>query len=94
MAAEDRRRYLFVAIDRATFRVFARIHTAQTAANARRFLRDLERAAPMKITRVLTDNAKAFIPPASSACANAAPPDSRSLTSSVRNPASGTASRL
>jgi hypothetical protein len=24
--------------------------------NARRFLRDLERAAPMKITRVLTDN--------------------------------------
>lgn len=28
--------------------------------NARRFLRDLERAAPMKITRVLTDNGKAF----------------------------------
>ena len=37
-----------------------RIYPAQTAANARRFLRDLERAAPMKITRVLTDSAKAF----------------------------------
>jgi transposase InsO family protein len=40
--------------------VFVRIYRTQTAANARRFLRDLERAAPMKITRVLTDNGKAF----------------------------------
>jgi transposase-like protein len=53
MADEDRRRYLFVAIDRATRWVFLRVYSAQTAANARRFLRDLERAAPMKITRVL-----------------------------------------
>ena len=60
MADEDRRRYLFVAIDRATRWVFVRIYPAQTAANARRFLRDLERAAPMKITRVLTDNGKEF----------------------------------
>ena len=60
MADEDRRRYLFVAIDRATRWVFVRIYPAQTAANARRFLRDLDRAAPMKITRVLTDNGKAF----------------------------------
>lgn len=37
-----------------------RIYPALTAANARRFLRNLERAAPMKITRVLTDNGKAF----------------------------------
>ncbi|WP_238394081.1 DDE-type integrase/transposase/recombinase, partial [Rhodovulum sulfidophilum] len=49
-----------VAIDRATRWVFVRIYPAQTAANARRFLRDLQRAAPMKITRVLTDNGKAF----------------------------------
>ncbi len=49
-----------MAIDRATRWVFVRIYPAQTAANARRFLRDLERAAPMKITRVLTDNGKAF----------------------------------
>ena len=60
MADEERRRYLFVAIDRATRWVFVRIYTAKTAANARRFLRDLDRAAPMKITRVLTDNGKEF----------------------------------
>lgn len=60
MADEARRRYLFVAIDRPTRWVFVRIYPAKTAANARRFLRDLERAAPMKITRVLTDNGKEF----------------------------------
>ena len=60
MADEDRRRYLFVAIDRATRWVFVRVYPAKTAANARRFLRDLERAAPMRITRVLTDNGKEF----------------------------------
>jgi transposase InsO family protein len=60
MADEERRRYLFVAIDRATRWVFVRVYPAKTAANARRFLRDLERAAPMKITRVLTDNGKEF----------------------------------
>ena len=60
MADEDRRRYLFVAIDRATRWVFVRIYPAKSAANARRFLRDLDRAAPMKITRVLTDNGKEF----------------------------------
>ena len=60
MADEDRRRYLFVAIDRATRWVFVRIYPAKTAANARRFLRDLERAAPMKIARLLTDNGKEF----------------------------------
>lgn len=60
MADEQRRRYLFVAIDRATRWVFVRVYRAKTAANARRFLRDLERAAPMKITRVLTDNGKEF----------------------------------
>ncbi len=60
MADETRRRYLFVAIDRATRRVFVRIYPAKTAVNARRFLRDLDRAAPMKITRGLTDNGKEF----------------------------------
>ncbi|WP_245895782.1 hypothetical protein [Rhodovulum kholense] len=38
----------------------SRVYPAQAAASARRFLRDLERAAPMKIARVLTDNGKAF----------------------------------
>lgn len=60
MADEDRRRYLFVTIDRATRWVFVRVYPAKTAANARRFLRDLDRAAPMRITRVLTDNGKEF----------------------------------
>ena len=60
MADEQRRRYLFVAIDRATRWVFVRVYRAKTAANARRFLRDLERTAPMKISRVLTDNGKEF----------------------------------
>ena len=54
------RRYLFVAIDRATRWVFVRIFSAKSAANARRFLRDLERACPIKIKTILTDNGKEF----------------------------------
>lgn len=60
MADESRRRYLFVAIDRATRWVFIRVYNAKTAANARRFLRDLERACPMRIRTILTDNGKEF----------------------------------
>ena len=64
------RRYLFVAIDRATRWVFVRILPAKTAcqdclprlpaktaANARRFLRDLYRSCPTRIARILTDRA-------------------------------------
>ena len=55
---------LFVAIDRATrwvfVRVFVRILPAKTAANARRFLRDLHRACPIRIAKILTDNGKEF----------------------------------
>ena len=54
------RRYLFVAMDRATRWVFIRIVKAKTAANARRFLRDLERACPIRIRAILTDNGKEF----------------------------------
>jgi hypothetical protein len=36
--------------------VFIRIYKSKTAANARRFLRDLERACPMHIRTILTDN--------------------------------------
>jgi transposase InsO family protein len=35
-----------------------RVFNAKTAANARRFLRDLERACPMRIRTILTDNGK------------------------------------
>ena len=55
MADESSRRYLFAAIDRATRWVFIRIYKSKTAANARRFLRDLERACPIRIRTVLTD---------------------------------------
>ena len=60
MADETSRRYLFVAIDRATRWVFIRIYPAKTAANARRFLRDLERACPLRIRTILTENGKEF----------------------------------
>jgi len=33
---------------------------AKTAANARRFLRDLHRACPIRIAKILTDNGKEF----------------------------------
>ncbi len=60
MADETSRRYLFVAIDRATRWVFIRVFKSKTAANARRFLRDLERACPIRIRTILTDNGKEF----------------------------------
>jgi transposase InsO family protein len=39
---------------------FIRIYNNKTAANARRFLRDLERACPIRIRTILTDNGKEF----------------------------------
>jgi transposase InsO family protein len=60
MAGQTSRRYLFVAIDRATRWVFVRIFNAKTAVNARRFLRDLERACPLRTRTILTDNGKEF----------------------------------
>jgi hypothetical protein len=54
MAVQTSRRYLFVAMDRATRWVFTRIYNSKTAANARRFLRDLERACPMRIRTSIT----------------------------------------
>jgi transposase InsO family protein len=60
MADETKRRYLFVAIDRATRWVFVQIHPNKTAAAARRFLDSLQQATPIKITHILTDNGKEF----------------------------------
>ena len=57
MADETSRRYLFVAIDRATRWVFVRVYNSKTAANARRFLRDLERTCPIRIRTILTERA-------------------------------------
>ena len=60
MADETKRRYLFVAIDRATRWVFVAFKPQKTAAAARSFLASLYKACPIKITRLLTDNGKEF----------------------------------
>ena len=49
-----------MAIDRATRWVFIAIYPNKTATNTRRFLRDLERACPIPIRTILTDNGKEF----------------------------------
>ena len=61
MADETTRRYLFVAIDRATRWAFVRIMPAKTAANARRFLRDLSRACPIRISKIRKPAPKAAV---------------------------------
>ena len=60
MADESARRYLFVAIDRATRWVFLRIYADQSEASSTDFLRRLHTAAPMKIVKLLTDNGSQF----------------------------------
>jgi len=60
MADESRRRYLFVAIDRATRWVFVMVKGDKTAASARSFLKAVHEACPMKIVKLLTDNGKEF----------------------------------
>ena len=60
MSDEARRRYLFVAIDRATRWVFVAIKNDKTAASARSFLQAFHKACPIRITKVLTDNGKEF----------------------------------
>ncbi|SFD96418.1 Transposase InsO and inactivated derivatives, partial [Thiohalospira halophila DSM 15071] len=60
MADEDRRRYLFVAIDRATRWVFVEICADKSASTARCFLRNLHKACPVRIRTLLTDNGKEF----------------------------------
>ena len=60
MPDESQRRYLFVAIDRATRWVFMRIYADQSEVSSVDFLKRLERAAPMKIIKLLTDNGSQF----------------------------------
>ena len=60
MADETRRRYLFVAIDRATRWVYVAIKHDKTAASARSFLKALHKACPLHIVKLLTDNGKEF----------------------------------
>ena len=60
MQDEAKRRYLFVAIDRATRWVFVAIKANKTAASAKAFLNALHKACPIKINKLLTDNGKEF----------------------------------
>ena len=60
MPDEASRRYLFVAIDRATRWVHLGIYNDQTESSSTHFLRTLIKAAPMKITKILTDNGSQF----------------------------------
>ncbi len=60
MQDESSRRYLFVAIDRATRWVFVQVKKNKTAASAKAFLSAVHKACPMRIQKVLTDNGKEF----------------------------------
>ena len=60
MQDERSRGYLFVAIDRATRWVYLEIRRDKTAKSARAFLNKVIKAAPFKISKVLTDNGKEF----------------------------------
>ena len=60
LADEDRRRYLFVAIDRATRWVYVALKPDKSARAAKAFLTAVAKAAPFRITTLLTDNGTEF----------------------------------
>ena len=60
MQDESSRRYLFVAIDRATRWVFVRIYADMETTSAVDFVNRLHEAAPMRIDKLLTDNGACF----------------------------------
>ncbi len=60
MQVETVRRYVFVALDRATRWVFVAIKSKKAAVAARSFRSALHKAAPFKIKSLLTDNGREF----------------------------------
>jgi len=60
MPDETDRRYLFVAIDRATRWVFVEIYEDQTDFSSVDFLSKVNQACPVKIVKLLTDNGSQF----------------------------------
>jgi transposase InsO family protein len=60
MPDETARRYLFVAIDRATRWVFIEIYADQTESSSVDFLAKVKAACPIKICTLLTDNGSQF----------------------------------
>lgn len=60
MPDEDSRRYLFVAIDRATRWVYIDIYADQSDSSSVDFLAKVKAACPIKIVKLLTDNGSQF----------------------------------
>ena len=60
MPDEKERRYLFVAIDRATRWVFMAIYADQSNSSSTDFLIKVKNACPIKIVKLLTDNGSQF----------------------------------
>ena len=60
MQDENQRKYLFVAIDRATRWVYLEILPDKSARSASVFLKRLINKVPFRITKILTDNGKEF----------------------------------
>jgi len=87
MPDEDSRRYLFVAIDRATRWVFLAVYDNMTEASSVDFLKRVAEAAPMKIVKLLTDNGTQFTDrfSATAPCV-ALPPASMQSTSKSKQP--------
>jgi transposase InsO family protein len=57
---ETARRYLFVAIDRATRWVFIELYADQTKGSRVKFLSNVHKACPVKIVKLLTHNGSQF----------------------------------
>ena len=60
MPDDPQKRYLLVAIDRATRWVHMEVITDKTAETTARFIREVYRLCPIKIQTILTDNGKEF----------------------------------
>jgi transposase-like protein len=60
MPDETARRYLFVAIDRATRWVFIELYADQTESSSVDFLAKVRDACPVKVSKLLTDNGSQF----------------------------------
>ena len=84
MADQTSRRYLFVAIDRATRRVFIRIYSSRTAANVRRFLRDMGSGLAPFASEPYSRTMGRSSPTVSLACASANKAENMSSTGSLR----------
>ena len=60
MPDDPQKRYLLVAIDRATRWVHLKVITDKTAETASRFIKEVHQCCPIKIKTILTDNGKEF----------------------------------